>query len=92
MTSARRGKQHSLFPNYTKAHVLYFPAGEGFSVAERKHLVEVGETVALAKGGWLTDRHANYPTTDLSVRDNLPKLYASKIMEPSGRYCPGSLS
>jgi len=76
---SRRETQRYLFPNYTKAHVLQTGTGEGFSVSERLRLVKVGEAVARARGGWLTDRHKNFPTTDLSVRDSFPELYADKI-------------
>lgn len=76
---SRRETHRYLFPNYTKAHVLQTGTGEGFSVSERLRLVKVGEAVARARGGWLTDRHKNFPTTDLSVRDSFPELYADKI-------------
>jgi len=67
------------YPNYSAAHMLAFAPDEGFTIAVRERLVAVGEMVANATGGWLTDRHGSYPTTDFSVRDSFPAKYAKEV-------------
>jgi hypothetical protein len=52
---------------------------QSLPAAVRERLVAVGEMVANATGGWLTDRHGSYPTTDFSVRDSFPAKYAKEV-------------
>jgi hypothetical protein len=67
-------------PNYKKAHTLSFAPDEAFTVAVRERLVAVGEMIAnVTPGGWTTDRHGSYPTTDFSIQDHFPAAYAAEV-------------
>ena len=70
----------SYWPAYRSAHVLHNAAGEGgFTAATRASIVAMGEAVAGASGGWRTDRHRLYPTTDFSVKSDLPPRFAEGV-------------
>ena len=45
------------------------------SVAECEDAIAESEAYAASIGGWLTDRHVSYPTTDIEI-SNLPRLKA----------------
>ena len=75
--SARARSPH--WPAYRSAHVLQGLPLAGFTADVRARLVAVGEAVAAANGGWRTDRHENYPTTDFSLKEDLPPRYAQGV-------------
>ena len=68
------------WPSYRAAHVLQNHPTKGFTVDVRAGLVAMGEAVAAASGGWRTDRHDNYPTTDFSVKDDLPPRFSKQVL------------
>lgn len=68
------------WPSYRAAHVLQNHPTAGFTVDVRAGLVAMGEAVAAASGGWRTDRHDNYPTTDFSVKDDLPPRFSKQVL------------
>ena len=43
-----------------------------FTVAECESLFGTVEEAVAARGGWDTDRHGAYPTTDIAVRPGFP--------------------
>ena len=76
----------SYVPAWRRGHVLQNLPTEGFTVEVRRRLVNMGEAVASAVGGWRTDRHEHYPTTDFSLSEDFPPRYTRTIMDLARAY------